>query len=159
MKYNTLALKKAFLIGTALLTLSSTTAFAFGGGGGMGGPPPGGMNQASQESAIYRDSETTPCQTLAKILDMDADDIIEEAQKDYFDAYEFAAKKGVLAKYKAERLIIAEDNIQKAIDNGKVSPEVGKKVLAKVQANINNEKAESAGIMPMIKSVQRQQRR
>lgn len=157
MKNQTLALKKAILIGTALLTLSSTTAFAFG--GGMGGPPPNGMNQASQESRIYRDSETTPCQTLAKILDMDANDIIKEAQKDYLDAYEFAAKKGVLAKYKAERLIIANDNIQKAIDNGKVSPEVGEKVLVKIQANINNEKAEGAGIMPMKKSVQLQQRR
>ena len=153
-----LSLKKAILIGTALVTLSSTTAFAFGGGGGggMGGPPPG---QNQEESSIYRDSQTTPCQTLANILKMDADDVVEEAQEDYLDVYEFAAKKGVLAKYKAARLVIAKDNVQNAIDNDKVSLEVGQKVLAKVQANINNEKVESAGIMPMKASVQRQQRR
>lgn len=153
-----LSLKKAILIGTALVTLSSTTAFAFGGGGGggMGGPPPG---QKQEESSIYRDSQTTPCQTLATIVDMDTDDIIEEAQKDYLDVYEFAAKKGVLAKYKAARLIIAKDNIQTAIDNGKVSSKVEEKILAKVQSNINNEKVENAGIMPMKKSIQHQQRR
>lgn len=141
-------LKNSLLIGAAIVSLGASTAFA-------ATPSPvnnpnanNGHHMKQGSKAIYHDSKISPIQTLAKILGEYPSVIIKDAHKDFLDVYQYASKKGVLAKYKAERMVLAKENIQRAVDHKKITKAEGNKILAKVQSNINSEKPESMGILP-----------
>lgn len=141
-------IKKSLLIGAAIVSLGASTAFAATSFPVNNPNVNNGPHMKQGPKAIYRESKISPIQTLAKILGEYPSVIIEDAHKDFLDVYQYASKKGVLAKYKAERMLLAKENIQQAVDHKRITKAEGNKVLAKVQSNINSEKPESMGILP-----------
>lgn len=151
----TSTLKRALVIGTTIVALGAATAFAATNNSQMNNKNNNSGNQKHMKQgmkqgpkALYRDSKVAPMQTLAKLLGEYPKEIREDAHKDFSDVYQYAQKKGVLNKYKAERVILAKENIQKAVDHKKITKEEGSKILKKVQYNITHEKPEAMGIRP-----------
>lgn len=148
----TLNFKKVLLISSAIVALGASTAFASTGNSHMNNKYNDNSKNHKQmqkaPKALYHNSKISPVQTLAKILKEYPQKIQKDAHKDFSDVYQYAQKRGVLNKYKAERIMLAKDNIQRAVDQKKINKDLGNKVLKKVQYNINHEKPESMGIAP-----------
>ena len=145
----TQTIKKSLLIGAAIVSLGASTAFAAT--SSLVNTPNFNNDQKHMQQGpkvIYHNSKISPIQTLAKILGEYPNVIIKDAHKDFLDVYQYSSKKNILAKYKAERMMLAKENIQQAVDHKRITKAEGNKVLAKVQANINSEKPESMGIFP-----------
>ena len=116
----TLNLKRSLLIGFAIVALGASTAFAATNNSHMNNKNDHNSKTHKQlqqgPKALYRDSKISPVQTLAKLLGEYPQTIKADAHKDFSDVYQYAQKKGVLNKYKAERIMLAKDNIQKCIE-------------------------------------------
>ena len=87
-----------------------------------------------------------PIKTLAEILGLSIQTIEKDSDADFSDIYQYARKKGVLNKYKAKRMLLAKENIQKSLKLKYIGEKESTKILRKICYNITNEKPEEMGI-------------
>lgn len=146
----TITLKRTLLIGATILALGAGTAFAATNNSQQNNKNSNNCtnqrNMSQKSNVLQRDGKVPAIQSLAKILGEDPQTIQKNVHQDFSDIYQYAKKKGVLNKYKAERLLLAKEHVQKAVDNERFTKEEGAKALTRIQYNINNEKPEKMGI-------------
>lgn len=144
-------LKKSLVFATVIIALGASTAFAAH-HNNMQNNPTMHMNKTSYMSSDkqmlmhHNRYKTSPTMTLSKLSNMPVKAIIKECKMEYLDSYQFAEKHGFLNKYKVERMMIAKENVQMAVDKEKLDILDSKKVLDKINDNIAQEKPEMTAV-------------
>lgn len=140
--------EKTLIIGLGILFLGSSTAFAKIANSHPRNENTYTLTKKTQPQQISNPLPLNiePIKTLAEILGLSIQTIEKDSDADFSDIYQYARKKGVLNKYKAKRMLLAKENIQKSLNLKYIGEKESTKILRKIRYNITNEKPEEMGI-------------
>lgn len=135
-------LKKSLVFASVIIALGATTAFA-----AHHPNMQNSHNTMNKQMLMHHNNyKTSPTMTLAKLANKPVESVIKECKMHYLDSYQYAEKHGFLMRYKVERMMVAKENVKRAVDNGRLDNMKSKKVLAKINYNISNEKPELTAV-------------
>lgn len=141
-------MKESLIIGLGILFLGSSIAFAKIANSHPRNESTYTLTKKTQPQQISNSLPLNiePIKTLAEILGSSIQTIEKDSDADFSDIYQYARKKGVLNKYKAKRMLLAKENIQKSLNLKYIGEKESTKILRKIRYNITNEKPEEMGI-------------
>lgn len=153
-------LKRSLVVATMIVALGASTAFAayhknMQNNTNMHMNKTTYMSSNKQMLMHHNNYKTSPTMTLSKLSNMPMKTIIEECKMDYLDSYQYARKHGFLNKYKVERMMIAKENVNRAVSSGRLDSMKSKKVLAKINSNIAKEKPEMTAVYCKMKPMKK----